>query len=337
MRRNILNYRFLTLTYFSLTIVLSLVLFFKNTNIPIFFEKDNFDWYAKYAQTIFHPDYFVRGGYYAESILLPILAKLIGAAKSIIAFKVFCAAIELAILPVLAFHALNYFKSALMAFLFVLIFSLTFIYFKQYVLGFPDPLTVLLLIGLPLISSPILLAVCAALAMLSHFSMAFLAVLVLIPLICLSKSPARMVSSSAIYILIGAVIGRGILQIWYWIFDYYNPLGRIQWVLTHGIEFFVERYQADTGQFWLTPGLWFLITYVLCVLIALWHKKYLFCLASIGSLLIAYTVLFLTVDGLRGFAVVICPSYVLILSYSIKLAADSLNAYRQQLASESGT
>jgi hypothetical protein len=323
------SFKYQTHAYFVVSILISLVLFFKNNSLPIFFEKDIIAWYFEYSQNIFHPTDYHRGIYFGESILLPILANLIGASKSFIAFKIFCVIIEISIIPVFAYSTLYYFKSISRASILVLLLSLTFMYFKKYEIGFPDPLTILLLIMLPLFSAPFALIVLTSLAMLSHFSMAFIAVGCLIPLIYFQQPKHAFDKYKVLYLIVGIVMGRLLLQIWYYKFDYLHVLGRLNWVTNKGFQFFLERYESGVSQFWLNPGILFLATYSLCIIFLWVNRKYLLSLASLFSLMIAYLVLFLTVDWIRCFSEFLSPSYVFLLSYSINLISNALNQYRQ--------
>ena len=290
--------------YFVVSILISLVLFFKNTNLPIFFEKDNLDAYFEYSLNIFQPNPYHREIYFGESILLPLLANFLGASKSFIAFKIFCVIIEISIIPAFAYSAIHYFKSISRASILVLLLSLTFIYFEKYEVGFPDPLTIFLLIMLPLFSAPLTLIALTSLAILSHFSMAFIAVGSLIPLIYFQQPKFAFDKHKIFYLMVGIVIGRLLLQVWYWTFEYLHTIGRLTYITDKGFQFFLERYERDVSQFWLTPGLFFLATYFLCVIFIFLNKKYLLSLASVFSLLIVYSSLFLSTDMLRAFSIV---------------------------------
>lgn len=137
-------FRNLALVYLSL--VAGIVLLFQNPQFAMYFEPDNVGWYVKYSQTIFHPDHSARTLYWGESILLPLLGKLLGASKTLASFKVFCCAIALSLLPTLAYFSLKTFKYYWQAVLMVVIFAITFVWLREIGIGYPDPLTALLFI-----------------------------------------------------------------------------------------------------------------------------------------------------------------------------------------------
>ena len=131
----------LSLLLFSL--LLGLYLFFLNPLLTAAFESSdsNIEWYAVFSKNIFHP----TTSYIAESILLPFFAKLIGASASTASYRVLCALITISILPLLAAASHRFFNSTSKAFIFVVLFGVSFTYLANYRLGFPDPLTIALL------------------------------------------------------------------------------------------------------------------------------------------------------------------------------------------------
>ena len=263
---------------------------------------------------IFHPN----EAYWNESILLPLLGKLTGASKSLVGYKVLCAVISILILPSLAILSLNYFTRITYSYLFLILFSVSFRYLWTYDLGHPDPLTILLLCAIPLVRSHLAILICVFFAALSHFSMALIAtieLIILYSLFSLSKSVKNWMMPAIL--LAGLCAGRIFLAIWYSIFHYTSPLGRIEFILNSGLPFFYKRYLENPAGFWLTPGALFLIIHatMLCFFIA---KKYWGLAAGlITALAMSYAALFITVDGLRVFAVVCCGSYVFLLTRTI--------------------
>ena len=131
------------LGYFALLLfsgILGSYLFFLNPLLPNAFDltQDNVEWYAIFSQNIFHP----TTTYIAESILLPLGAKIIGASASTQSYRILCALLTISLLPFLAALTTHYFNSTAKSFLFILIFGVTFTYLSNYRLGFPDPLTI---------------------------------------------------------------------------------------------------------------------------------------------------------------------------------------------------
>jgi hypothetical protein len=297
---------------FLIGLGLGSLLFFANPWLAADYHSDSYSWFVDFSRSIFQP----QSAYYAESILLPLVGKLIGASKSIIFYKAFCAALILSILPITGVLAQRYFQNFYKALIFVLLFGLTFHYLQFFILGFPDPLTILLLLAAIFQRKASVIMCLVTLAMLSHFSMAAIGVLALIGLIW--TSPIKVAISARKYcssLLISLLAGKFILLSWYWVF-HYQLQSRLNWALEKGYPFFFERYQAETQGFWLTPGIPFLALYFLMTAYFLMQKKYAFVFSVLLTLVIAYTALFWTVDGLRVFAVVIAaPFAYLLLSF----------------------
>ncbi len=122
--------------------------------------------------------------------------------------------------------------------------------------------------------------------------------------------------SLASHLIAGLVVGRLLLAAWFYRFKY-SLQTRFDWAIDFGLTGFVTRYQKNIFEFWLTPGLSFLIVFGLIV-IWLFYKRWIrFTFAMVFCLISAYVALFLTVDGLRVFAVVICAPYILILRAAV--------------------
>jgi hypothetical protein len=97
--------------------------------------------------------------------------------------------------------------------------------------------------------------------------MALIAILELVILYWASlKSSLEEYRGVPLALLTGLVAGRLFLGIWYWIFNYTSPLGRIEFILNSGMPFFYDRYQLNPLGFWLTPGIVFLLINVLILL-----------------------------------------------------------------------
>ena len=294
---------------------LSFWLVFQNPLLDSYFVPGNVDWYANYAKTIFHPEHLAKVLYWGESILMPLIGNLVGASQTFIAYKVFCATLLISILPFLALLFQLYGQNALQTLLVVTIFGISFKLLQTAGLGYPDPLTILLLITAALSRNKVVIFLALSLAALSHFSMAAVGAIALSLLFFTTfewnKKTGILYGLSS---LAGLLFGRGVLELWYRHFDYLHTNGRLAAVLDKGIPFFAQQYETNAWGFWLTPGMPFLIVYSCILLYLLIYKHYLFACAAVIALMLSYGVLFFTVDGLRGFAVTITPAYVFLLA-----------------------
>jgi hypothetical protein len=75
------------LTYFVLLITsscLSLFLFMGNPWMKSDLNTDSYVWFLEFSRTIFQP----QSAYYAESILLPLLARTFGATQTLLTYKI---------------------------------------------------------------------------------------------------------------------------------------------------------------------------------------------------------------------------------------------------------
>jgi hypothetical protein len=275
-------------------------------------RSDSYSWFLDFSRSIFQG----QSAYYAESILLPLIAKLVGATKSLVSYKILCGIFTLSILPITAIFAQRYFHNLYQTLLFIVLFGLSFQYLQFYILGFPDPLTILLLVSAVFQKRLGALFSLLVLAMLSHFSMAALSVISLIGLAYFSPNAVLYSQKKLVAIAIAAIlVGKALLLAWYAVF-HYQLLSRLDWALGKGYIFFLERYETNVAGFWLTPGVPFLVLYFLIATYFLMQKKFTFVFSAILALAIAYVALFWTVDGLRVFAVVIAaPFAYLLLSF----------------------
>lgn len=284
-------------------------LFFSNPWLQADYHSDSYGWFVDFSRSIFQP----QSAYYAESILLPLIGKLIGASRSILFYKSLCAAITLSILPISGVLAQRYFQNFYKALTFILLFGLSFQYLQFFILGFPDPLTIVLLLAAIFQRSIVAIFCLVTLALLSHFSMAAVGVLALLGLIytspILKRAAARTYCGS---LLLSVLAGKLILLGWYWIF-HYQLQSRLNWIIEKGYLFFLQRYEANAVGFWLTPGISFLVVYFSITAYFLTQKKYTFALSAFFALAISYIALFWTVDGLRVFAVVITAPFAFLL------------------------
>jgi len=303
------------LTYFVLLLVslcLGLFLFMSNPWMTSDLNTDSYVWFLEFSRAIFQP----QSAYYAESILLPLIAKILGATQTLITYKLLCGLLTICILPIVAIFAQRYFQNLCKTLLFIVLFGLSFQYLQFYILGFPDPLTILLLVLAVFQKRLGAMFALLVLAMLSHFSMAALSVLGLVGLVYFSPNAGLDSRKKLVGVAFAAIItGKALLLAWYEVF-LYQLVSRLDWALGKGYSFFLDRYAANVAEFWLTPGIPFLGLYFLIALYFLMHKRFAYVLSAILALAIAYVALFWTVDGLRVFAVVIAaPFAYLLLSF----------------------
>jgi hypothetical protein len=309
------------LILFGFSLVLGTLFFFNFSPVFDWISADYEPVFIEYSKNIFHPDHMARVMYWGESILLPIIAKLVGASKSKTAFFFFCGFIFLLLLPIFSYFALGRLKSLPKAFLFVFLLGISYLIDGG---GGPDSL-IILLMGVAVLSNSLPTTFfCVALSCLAHFSLTVITVAGLIPLIYFSplinkRSYALKIIS---VLVIGLLIGRVLLELWFWRFDYLHTNGRIHYVLDAGLEFFENRYLKNIFQFWLTPKITFLIIFGIVVLYFGYLKRGLFCLAALISLMLAYIAMFFTVDGYRVFAVAISAPWI----YLLLVFTQSLNS-----------
>jgi len=291
---------------------MGLFLFFLNPWMRDDLHSDSYAWFLDFSHSIFQP----QSAYYAESILLPLLAKLVGASRTLFTYKFLCGIFTISILPVTAVFAQRYFQNTFKTLLFIVLFGLSFQYLQYYILAFPDPLTILLLVLAVFQKRLGAMFILLVLAMLSHFSMAALSIIGLIGLVSFSPNSGIHSQKKIVGVVLAAILaGKAILLAWYAVF-HYHLVSRLDWVLGKGYPFFLERYEVNIAEFWLTPGIPFLALYFLITFYFLVQKKYAYIFSALFALTISYTALFWTVDGLRVFAVVIAaPFSYLLLSF----------------------
>jgi len=293
------------LPIFSISVALGIYLFFGNPWLSVDYYSESYGWFVEFSRTIFQP----QGAYYAESILLPLIGKLSGASKSIIFYKSLCALITILILPILGFLVQRRFQSFYKALVFVIIFGMTYSYLKFFILGFPDPLTIILLLSTIFQRKIIYIFVLAVLALLSHFSMSIIAIAGLLAMVLACSDFLETTGRKFCGALLSAIIvSKFILLGWYWLF-HYQLQTRLSWATEKGYSFFYERYLNDVLGFWLTPGSLFLTAYFLMNAYFLVQRRFSLVAAAIFSLALSYLALFWTVDGLRVFAVIISAPY----------------------------
>lgn len=292
------------------SVVTGIYMFFLNPTLIETFGEQLIREYYVFSRTIFSP----QTEYYAESVLVPLLAFLVGASHHYLFYKIFCSFLILLILPTIAYFAARYFANAWRSWVFILLFVCTYKYlWRTYYIGHPDPITIICFAAMVLQRVPIATFVFALLATVSHFSMALIGIGSFALLLLASpkdQHPARLTFVK--YALAGLVIGRLLLELWFFRFQYHLQ-SRIGYAEAHGLTNFLARYDLDPLGFWLTPGLAFLIVYGLICAYMLYTRRIIFSIAMLIPLALAYISLFLTVDGLRVFVVVITAPYVFML------------------------
>jgi len=235
-------------------------------------HSDSYSWFLEFSTTIFQP----QSAYYAESILLPLIAKLLGVTKSLEAYKILCGMFTLSILPLTAIFAQRFFQNRYKTLIFIVLFGFCFQYLQYYILGYPDPLTILLLVLAVFQKRLILMFGLLVLAMLSHFSMAALSSIGLLGMLYFSTISNNSLAKKSALVVIAAILsGKALLLAWYSVF-HYRLVSRLDWALDKGYPFFLERYEANISGFWLTPGIAFLILYFCATIYFLVQTRYVF-------------------------------------------------------------
>jgi hypothetical protein len=277
--------------------------------------------YFHLANTIFQPNY----SFYSESLLLPLIAKLVGAASSSYAFHTLCVIITILILPNVAYRAQIYFNNISQATLLVLIFALCLRYLHFFDLGMPDPLTILLITVVGLSRAPRQIFYCSCLAGLTHFSIASLGLCACAGLVFFCPSLERKTRHHfAAAIICGLTAAKSILLIWFFVFEY-QLNSRLDIVLDQGAGYFFREIWPDQIGFLLIPGIPFLAIYGLLFFFFLFSKQIFFALAMLVALLCSYTGMFFSEDGLRVFTPIVVGSLLLALREAVNvLYSESL-------------
>jgi hypothetical protein len=299
--------------YLTYSCALGLITFFHHSGLVDAFDSSNgaFEWYAIFSNAIFQPNY----SYIAESILLPLLAKILGASASLQSYRLLCAFMTLLIVPVLALHVERHLRDLSKSAVCITFFSLTFPYLWKFWLGYPDPLTIICLITAALAQNRTAIALGAFFAALSHFSIASLS-LVSLGILFWAAPEQRDVGSRkkiVLLLLLGLVAGKLVLSMWFMLFEY-KIESRLNIVLTEGLTRFIEQgHQRGALAFWLTPGSELIVGALLLSAIAFARQQYRLSLGMILALLMAYFGVFFTIDSFRVFAVIISAPYVFLL------------------------
>jgi hypothetical protein len=264
------------------------------------FLADN---YWTFANSIFEP----QTVFWAESILMPLLAKILGATSDLLAFQFLSVFLTLCILPVFCLVLQRQVKNSLAVLLGVVVFAMTFRFLPDHILGSPDPLTIILIL-LAAGSQRKAVTLYIFLAGLSHFSLAVVATLSMLPLHALAQPKSDSNFTRAKYLFAGLVLSKIILVGWYWIFDY-QLFSRLDFVLDKGLSYFWQLFIANPIVFLYTPGRVFGLISLLIMGYLLFKHSYAAVLGYCFALAVTYLALFITLDGLRIFSVVIVGAY----------------------------
>ena len=311
-----------TFLYFF-SIILGCLIFFNYSQVFGWINADYEPVYVGYSQTIFHPDHMARVMYWGESILLPIISNLVGASKSKTSFFFLCGFIYLLLFPIFSYFALEKLKSPPRALFFILLLGISFLIDGG---GSPDSLIILLL-GIAALSNNFLLIFASiALSCLAHFSLTFVAIVGFVPLIYFSPFNNKNSALKTIGIMfLALILGRCMLELWFWKFDYLHTNGRIQYVIDLGFEFFKLNYLKNPAEFWLAPNIPFLLIFIGVALYFVYLKQFSFCFAALFGLFLAYIAMFFTLDGQRIFSVAISASWIyFLLAFMSPLNVSSL-------------
>jgi hypothetical protein len=297
-------------SYLSYSLLLGLACFFMHPNLAESFDSSNghFEWYAIFSKEIFQPNY----AYIAESVLLPLIAKFLGANASLESYRLLCSFVTILIVPLVAIFAERRFKSIAAGVVLITFLALTFPYLRLFWLGYPDPLTIIFLASAAFATTRKGLFISTLLAALTHFSIACLAIVGLAALLFAApKTPHSISRKAAISSLfLGLVFAKILLVMWFTIFEYKID-SRLNIVMTEGLARFVEQGQRrGAWTFWLTPGSPLLAGYLILFLVSLTQRMHKFALGMVFGLSIAYLSVFFTIDHFRVFSVAISAVYI---------------------------
>jgi hypothetical protein len=234
-------------------------------------------------------------------------------------------AVTLLMMPVICIVIKKRIQSVIGVVLGIFIWTISFAYLQNFEVGFPDPLTIILLV-LTVCSTGKFSFLFALLAGLSHFSTAVLALLGFLVVSLASKHGGDgKKSETEKYTAYGLLFSKIFLILWGYLFHYHLN-SRINFVFEQGIGYFWKRYLENQSAFWYTPGKAFLMLNAIIFIYFCFKQNLIMCVAQCAVIAIAYVSLFITVDGLRVFAVVIAPGYLYLIILFIN---DIFNKQKQ--------
>ena len=261
------------------------------------------DNYWAFADSIFQP----QTVFWAESILMPLMAKLLGATSDLLAFQFLSVFLTLCILPVFCLMLQQQVKNSSAVLLGIVVFAITFRFLQDHILGSPDPLTIILIL-LAAGSQRKAVTLYIFLAGLSHFSLAVVAALAMLPLHALVQPKSESNFTQSKYLFVGLVLSKITLVGWYWVFDY-QLFSRLDFIIAKGPSYFWQLFIANPIAFLYTPGRVFGLISLLILNYLLFKRKYAAVFGYCFALAVTYLALFITLDGLRIFSVAIVGAY----------------------------
>jgi len=261
------------------------------------------DNYWTFADSIFKPQTLP----WAESILMPLMAKLLGATSDLLAFQFLSVFLTLCILPVFCLMLSQHVKNSLAVLLGIIVFALTFRFLPDHILGSPDPLTIILIL-LAAGSQKKAVTFYIFLAGLSHFSLAVVAALAMLPLHTQAQPKSESILTNAKYLFAGLVLCKITLIGWNWVFDY-QLFSRWDFIIDKGLGHFWQLFINNPSAFLYIPGRVFGLISVLIMGYLLFKRHYAAVFGYCFALVVTYSALFITLDGLRIFSVVIVGAY----------------------------
>jgi hypothetical protein len=307
--------------YILFSFIVGTYFFFLNPALVESFSEQSLIFYFKFSQEIYSP----QTNFYAESVLFAWLSFLFGASKHWLFYKIFSSFLTLLILPTIAYFASKYFDNIWRSWVFILLFVITYRYlWRTYYIGFPDAITIICLAAIALQRRPVIAFLLAVLATVSHFSMALISIGGLILLIVSTPTMLKKLRLSFVmHLIAGLVVGRLLLAVWFYRFKY-SLQTRFDWAIDFGLTGFISRYQENISGFWLTPGISFLIVFGIICIWMFYKRSFMFVFVMVFCLALAYFSLFVTVDGLRVFAVVISAPYIFMLRAAVEACGHEL-------------
>lgn len=264
------------------------------------FLADN---YWAFSDSIFRP----QNVFWAESILMPLLAKALGASADRLAFLFLNVVFTISIMPVFCLALSKRVQSLTGLFLGIVIFATSFRYLHDYVLGAPDPLTIIFIL-LAASAGGRALAFYIFMAGITHFSLALVAVIAMIPLQALVESDQKLRRRDIKNAIAGLLLSKLFLLGWYWTFNY-EIFSRWDFIKEKGIGHFSTLFIEKPVPFFYTPGPVFGLISFFGMIHFLIKRQYSIPIAYGFALTVAYGALFITLDGLRIFSVAIVGAY----------------------------
>jgi hypothetical protein len=269
--------------------------------------NSGFEWYWELSKNIYQPQQI----YYAESILLPLIAKIVGADQTLISYKTFSFLQNFIwLFFVFIFLRKNQLKQYQKV-LVLLVITLNTITFSNFTtIGMPDPLTTfgaaLLLFG----SNGILILAGGIIGVLSHFSVTVFVLINVIFLRILSSefSTNKEKIRFSIAALLSVLFGRLLLQLFYICF-HYHIYSRISWVLEKGFTYWVTfNLEHWKDLFTLQNKFHLLILIAIAIIFIIYKNKTIY--AMIFGILNSLISFCITVDRPRIFILIYWPVFI---------------------------